>query len=144
MAVARFKAKTRGWQCSLAQGHESKLGEIDVFLYKHLELGGNPLESYKVAVLDMGRHRSAWLPVLVSACALAMLFGYVAIFGVTHSHSERLATRLYQLVQFTQFVLIAWFVMRWAWREPLAGMTVVAAQFAAISASLVPLLMLDA
>jgi hypothetical protein len=60
--------------------------------------------------------------------ALALLVGYVAIWGVARQADEGAAARLWQLLMGGQVPLIAYFAIRWVPLAPNRGVIVLATQ----------------
>lgn len=87
---------------------------------------------------------SAWVPIVMSVCALGLLFVYVLIFGISQkSQDEGLAARLYQLLIFGQLPFIAYFIFTWVPKMPKKAVIVVLLQIAAIVITFIPLYILE-
>jgi len=71
---------------------------------------------------------SAWIPLVMSFAALAMILVHVAIFGVTHSEDEGLAAHLFQLIMIAQLPVGGYFAIRWLPKQPKQAMIVLALQ----------------
>jgi hypothetical protein len=61
---------------------------------------------------------SAWLPIAMSLTALAIVLGYVAIFGIVHEADEGTAAHLFQLLMGGQVPIVAFFAIRWLPQTP--------------------------
>jgi hypothetical protein len=64
------------------------------------------------------KHPSAFVPVLISLAALAMVFGYVSIYGVVRHVDEGGPARIFQLLMLLQIPIIVFFAVKWLPREP--------------------------
>jgi len=81
---------------------------------------------------------SAFLPVAMSAAALAVVLASVAFFGVVREADEGTAAHLWQLLIAGQLPLVAFFVFKWLPRAPRAALPVLAVQAVAFLAALAP------
>jgi hypothetical protein len=82
---------------------------------------------------------SAYLPVAMSLGALALVIGYVAIYGSRTSapqQDEGAAAHLFQLLMVLQAPIILFFALKWLPREPGPALTVLALQCGAWCAAL--------
>jgi hypothetical protein len=63
---------------------------------------------------------SAWIPLAMSLAALAMILGYVAIFGTAQSGNgdEGAPARIFQLIMLLQLPVAAYFAIRWLPKRP--------------------------
>jgi hypothetical protein len=78
---------------------------------------------------------SAWLPIVMSVAALALVLGHVVIFGVVHEADEGAAAHLWQLLMAGQVPVVAYFALKWLPRAPGQALRVLALQaFAALAA----------
>ena len=93
------------------------------------------------------RQPSAFIPLLMSAAALALIIGYL----VTGPHAPHLVTengvtradegpaaRLWQLLMGLQLPIILYFAAQWLPREPKAALSILGLQLAAGVAAAVP------
>ena len=71
---------------------------------------------------------SAWTPLVMSLAALALLLGYVAIFGFLHQEDEGTPARLFQLIMAGQLPIIAYFGINWIPRSPRQALLILALQ----------------
>lgn len=98
------------------------------------------------------RARIAWIPILMSGAALALVFGYV----LTGPHAPNLviengiarqdegaAARLWQFLMVLQLPVIGWFALRWLPRAPRMAIAVLACQALAIVAAALPVFLLE-
>ena len=82
---------------------------------------------------------SAFLPVSMSLGALALVLGYVALFGYQKSgpqQDEGAAAHLFQLLMVVQGPIILFFALKWLPREPREALTVLGLQLGAWCAAL--------
>lgn len=81
----------------------------------------------------------AWLPIAISAAALLLIVGYVAVFGVANGSSgdEGLAARIFQLLMMTEVLVVILFVTKWLPKEPKNTLRIFMLQ---IVAALIPFL----
>ncbi len=86
----------------------------------------------------MFKHPSAFLPVAMSAAALAIVIGYAAMFGVARQADEGAAAHLWQLLMAAQMPLVLFFAVRWLPAAPRQALPVLAVQAAAALAAMVP------
>jgi hypothetical protein len=85
---------------------------------------------------------SAFLPVIMSLAALAVLLGHVAMFGAAREPDEGTAAHLFQLLFAAQVPIIAFFVIRWLPRSPRRAVQILALQLLAALAALAPVYLL--
>lgn len=85
--------------------------------------------------MDTNKHLlttpSAWLPVAMSFSALALLIGYVSMFGINKQQDEGAAARVFQLLLVGQIPIIAFFAIRWLPKKQRQTVQVLAIQFIA-------------
>lgn|SRR5487761_361392 len=79
---------------------------------------------------------SAFLPLAMSAAALAVILGHVVMFGTAREADEGAAAHLWQLLIAGQVPLIAYFAIKWLPRAPRSVLAVLALQVAAVLAML--------
>ena len=84
------------------------------------------------------RRPSAYLPLVMSLAALALVLGHVALYGVTREADEGAAAHLWQLLMAAQLPVIAWFAVTSLPRDPRRALGVLALQGAAVLAALAP------
>jgi len=71
---------------------------------------------------------SAWIPIAMSVVALAMLLGYVAIFGIVHNEDEGAPAHIFQLIMVAQLPIIAYFAIKWLPKRPKQSLLVLVLQ----------------
>lgn len=74
------------------------------------------------------KHPSAWVPFLMSLAALALLLGYVAIFGIVQHQDEGAPARIFQLIMLAQLPIIAYFAVKWLPKKPKPALLVLVLQ----------------
>ena len=79
---------------------------------------------------------SAWVPVIMSFAALALVLGYVVVVGVQEPRAdEGAAARIFQMLLAGQVPIVAFFAIRWLPKMPKQAAGVILVQ---IIAALVP------
>jgi hypothetical protein len=86
----------------------------------------------------MLRRPSAYLPLAMSAAALALVLGHAAIFGVARQPDEGTAAHLWQLLLAGQLPVVLYFSVRWLPAAPRQAVPVLALQIAAALAAMFP------
>ena len=81
---------------------------------------------------------SAIIPLTMSAAALAVIIGYVAMFGTARQADEGTAAHLWQLLMAGQVPVIAFFAIKWLSIDPRRALPVLAVQVAAALAAAFP------
>jgi hypothetical protein len=71
---------------------------------------------------------SAWIPLAMSLVALAMILGYVAMFGIVQSEDEGAPARIFQLIMLAQLPIAGYFAVRWLPKQPKQAFIVLALQ----------------
>jgi len=85
---------------------------------------------------------SAFIPIVMSLVALAIVGAQVAVFGVTRQADEGAAAHLWQLLMGLQIPIVAFFAVKWLSRMPRQAFLVLALQICAILAACVPVFLL--
>ncbi|MFZ0826337.1 MAG: hypothetical protein WAO02_02845 [Verrucomicrobiia bacterium] len=85
---------------------------------------------------------SAFLPVVLSLAALAIVLAHVAIFGTAGEADEGAAAHLWQILMAGQLPLLLFFAIRWLPRSPKQALPVMALQASAAVAALAPVYLL--
>ena len=88
------------------------------------------------------RQPGAYLPVAMSVVALALVLGYVAIFGVPHQADEGAVAHIWQLLMVLQVPIIAFFAFKYFLRQPRQALLVLALQIVAALAACAPVFFL--
>jgi len=71
---------------------------------------------------------SAWIPLVMSLAALALLLCYVAMFGIVHNEDEGAPAHLFQLIMLAQLPIVAFFAVRWLPKQPKQSLLVLGLQ----------------
>jgi len=88
------------------------------------------------------RHPSAFVPLAMSLSALAMVVGYVAIYGVARQSDEGAVAHLWQLLMAGQVPVVAFFAIKWLPQAPRPTLCVLGMQAGAVLASMAPVFFL--
>lgn len=89
------------------------------------------------------RHPSAFVPLAMSLTALAMVLGYLAVYGAAHQTDEGTIAHLWQLLMAGQMPILAFFAIKWLPRAPKQTLYVLALQAGAVFASVAPVFLLN-
>jgi len=81
---------------------------------------------------------SALVPVAMSVAALAVLIGYIAMFGTARQADEGTAAHLWQLLMAGQVPIIGFFALRWLPTAPKQGAGILIMQIVAALAAAFP------
>lgn len=101
---------------------------------------------------DAFRARSAWIPILMSGAAMALLGGYLAsgphdpaivIENGVRRPDESGVARLWQFLMVLQLPAIGWFALRWLPRAPRQAIAVLALQALAVVAAALPVFLIE-
>ena len=85
---------------------------------------------------------SALIPIAMSLTALAIVLGYVAMFGTARQTDEGTAAHLWQFLMAGQLPILAFFAIQWLPRNPKQALLVMTVQAAAMLAALAPVYIL--
>ena len=102
------------------------------------------MEAHATSLHALLRKPSAYIPLIMSALALAMLLGFVLVGFASghppvHEKDEGVGAHLYQLLIGCQVFPIGWFVLRWSPQAPLGALAVLVLQAAAVAVTFIPL-----
>jgi hypothetical protein len=92
---------------------------------------------------EIVRKPSAFIPVIMSLIALALLLGHIALFGVVREADEGATAHLWQVLMAGQMPVLAFFAIKWAPRAPRQTMYVLALQAGTALASMAPVFFLN-
>ncbi|PYJ85529.1 MAG: hypothetical protein DME70_09440 [Verrucomicrobia bacterium] len=81
---------------------------------------------------------TAWIPMLMSLTALAIVLIHIAKFGTAREADEGTAAHLWQILMAGQLPVIAFFAIKWLPRTPGRALIVLAVQAIAGLAALAP------
>ena len=70
----------------------------------------------------------AWIPIAMSLAALAMILGYVAIFGIAQNEEEGAPARIFQLIMLAQLPIAGYFAIQWLSRRPMQTLVILTLQ----------------
>ena len=85
---------------------------------------------------------SAWIPIAMSLAALAVVLGYLAIYGAARPGDEGATAHTWQLLMAGQLPIIAYFALRWLPRAPRKAAAILLLQAVAAVAALAPVYLL--
>lgn len=71
---------------------------------------------------------SAWIPLVMSLAALALILGYVAMFGIVHNQDEGTPAHLFQLIMLAQLPIAGYFAIKWLPKQPKQSLIVLTLQ----------------
>lgn len=86
----------------------------------------------------MVRHPSAFLPLMMSLSALAVVLGNVALHGVAREADEGAAAHVWQLLMAGQMPVLVFFAVKWLPRAPKQTLLMMALQAGSALASMAP------
>src|ERR671933_443261 len=88
--------------------------------------------------ISIVKQPSAFIPVVMSLAALAIVLGHIAVFGTARQADEEAAAHLWQLLMAGQVPVVAFFAAKWLPRAPGQALVVLALQGGAMLAALAP------
>jgi hypothetical protein len=100
------------------------------------------VSQYSESVLSLSRKPSAFVPLLMSAAALALVLVSIATGSVDRESDEGAIAHIWQLLMAGQLPLLAYFVFRWRPRVPRQALAVLALQLGAALAAMTPVYLL--
>ena len=68
--------------------------------------------------LSLIKQPGAYIPLLMSLAALALVVGHAAIFGIVHEADEGAAAHIWQLLMVLQLPIVAYFIVKWILSQP--------------------------
>ena len=71
---------------------------------------------------------SAWIPLALSLAALALLLGYLAMFGIVHHEDEGAPAHFFQILMAVQLPIIAYFAIKWLPKRTIQSILILALQ----------------
>ena len=78
----------------------------------------------------------------MSACAMVVVLGFLAINGVVRQADEGAAAHVFQLLVAGQFPILAFFAIKWLPKGRIAALSVIAFQVLAVVVASLPVWML--
>jgi hypothetical protein len=103
---------------------------------------GLQMDQYPSSVVALTKRPSAFLPVVMSLTALAVVLGHIAIFGAAREADEGAAAHIWQLLMAGQMPMLAFFAIKWLPKAPRQTLYVLALQIVAALASMAPVFFL--
>jgi DNA-binding CsgD family transcriptional regulator len=88
------------------------------------------------------KNPSAFLPLVMSFCALATVLIYVAMFGAARQADEGTAAHIWQILMAGQIPIIVFFAAKWLPRSPKQALLVLVLQGGAVFMALAPVYLL--
>jgi FtsH-binding integral membrane protein len=88
------------------------------------------------------RQPSAFLPVVMSLVALALVLGHVALFGVVHEADEGTVAHIWQILMAVQVPIMAFFAIKYVPQKPKQALLVLAFQIVAALTACAPVFFL--
>jgi hypothetical protein len=101
------------------------------------------MTQYPLSVIALTKRPSAFLPIVMSLTALAVVVGHIAMFGVTHEADEGSVAHIWQMLMAGQVPILAFFAVKWLPRAPRQTLYVLALQAGAALASMAPVFLLN-
>ena len=92
--------------------------------------------------LTLMKKPSAYLPLLMSSAALAVLVAHVTVFGTAREADEGAAAHIFQLLIAGQVLVAGYFALRWLPTAPLQAIRVLALQVVALVLACAPVAVL--
>ena len=86
---------------------------------------------------------SAFVPVVMSLAALAIVVVHIIMSGAARQADEGAAAHLWQLLMAAQIPIVAFFAIRWLPQSPRSALPVLALQAVAALAALAPVYLLN-
>lgn len=91
----------------------------------------------------MLKHPSAFLPVAMSLCALAIVFIFIALHGTAPQADEGAAAHIWQILMAAQVPVVLFFAIKWVPQSPRQALPVLALQVSAALAAMAPIFLLS-
>ena len=93
--------------------------------------------------LSLLKRPSALLPIGLSIASIALVTGFVILYGTQHQgEDEGAAAHIWQLLMLAHLPAIAFFLVKWMPREPRQAAMVLVVQLTAFAAALSPVYLL--
>jgi hypothetical protein len=96
------------------------------------------MNQYLASVLALSRKPSAFVPMVMSLIALAVVLVHILTIGVVREADEGPTAHIWQLLMAGQLPILGYFLIRWLPRVPRHTMFVLALQIAAVLAAMAP------
>jgi len=88
------------------------------------------------------KHPSAFLPIVMSLLAVAVVLAHIALVGTARQSDEGTAAHLWQLLMAGQLPIILLFAIKWVPQAPRSGRSILAVQAIAAVGALAPVYLL--
>jgi hypothetical protein len=88
------------------------------------------------------KHPSAFLPLVMSAGALATVLGFLDLHGATPQADEGAAAHLWQILMAVQVPIVLFFALKWVPLAPRQAVPILALQVGAALAATAPVFLL--
>ena len=82
------------------------------------------------------RHPSAWIPLILSSAALAIVLIHFTRYGITHDADEGTSAHLFQIVMVLEVPAVLFFAVKWLPEAPEPAIRVLALHAAGVVAAL--------
>jgi len=97
----------------------------------------------QMSVTETFKRPSAFLPILMSFGALAIVVIHIAVSGTAPQTDEGTAAHLWQLLMAAQFPIVAFFLIKWVPQAPRPAFLVLVAQLVSALTALAPVYFLN-
>jgi len=104
--------------------------------------GDGNMQTYPASVMSLARKPSAFLPIAMSLCALAVI-GIVALNGIQREPDEGAAAHIWQMLMAGQLPILTFFAFKWLARDRKAALSVLALQLIGFGAALLAVWLLN-
>lgn len=88
--------------------------------------------------MSLLKHPSAWIPLAMSALALAVVIAHIGMYGVAREADEGAAAHIWQAMMTVQIPIVAYFAFRWLPGSLKQGVRVLMLQMCAAMTALAP------
>lgn len=92
-----------------------------------------------MSIINILKHPSAWIPIVIPLIFFAYIVAYIAIFGIVRSEDEGTAAHLFQLWLVSEPFMVGYFAVKWLPRTPKLAFIVLIMQILAAIAPCVPI-----
>ncbi len=139
----RYGAEFESFLQSGSSGPRAWANVVWSALHEHIfPTPGLPKNQYPHSFGGILKQPGAFLPLAMSLASLAMVLGYVAIYGAVREADEGAVAHLWQLLMAGQTPILALFAIKWLPRAPRQTLYIVALQIGAALASMAPVFFL--
>jgi hypothetical protein len=78
---------------------------------------------------------SAYIPLMMSLAALALVIGHALVYGIVHETDEGAAAHVFQILMAMQVPIIGYFILKWFSKRPKETLLVLGIEAAAWAAA---------